>query len=140
VMMLVRDALTDKKIETRVELADVLPTVMGDRVQLQQVILNLVMNSADAMNAVTDRPRTLVVASQLLATGQVAMTVRDSGIGLDAASADKLFEPFFTTKAHGMGMGLSVCRSIVQSLGGQLWASRNEGAGATFHVTLPALS
>ncbi len=140
VMMLVRDALTDKKIETRVELADVLPTVMGDRVQLQQVILNLVMNSADAMNAVTDRPRTLVVASQVLATGQVAMTVRDSGIGLDAASADKLFEPFFTTKAHGMGMGLSVCRSIVQSLGGQLWASRNEGAGATFHVTLPALS
>ena len=139
VLSLLHDALISKRVEAHVQLADDMPAVLGDRVQLQQVILNLVMNGVEAMSAVSDRPRTLVVASRVLETGDVSLTVRDCGIGLDPASAEKVFEPFFTTKVDGMGMGLSVCRSIVQSHGGHLWASMNEGAGATFHVALPAM-
>jgi C4-dicarboxylate-specific signal transduction histidine kinase len=139
VLSLLHDELIDKRVEADVQLADDMPAVLGDRVQLQQVILNLVMNGVEAMSAVSDRPRTLVVASRVLETGDVSLTVRDCGIGLDPASAEKVFEPFFTTKVDGMGMGLSVCRSIVQSHGGHLWASMNEGAGATFHVALPAM-
>jgi C4-dicarboxylate-specific signal transduction histidine kinase len=140
VLSLLHDELIGKRVEADVQLADDMPAVLGDRVQLQQVILNLVMNGVEAMSAVSDRPRTLVVASRVLETGDVSLTVRDCGIGFDPASAEKVFEPFFTTKVDGMGMGLSVCRSIVQSHGGQLWASMNEGAGATFHVALPAMS
>ncbi|HEY4869230.1 MAG TPA: ATP-binding protein [Candidatus Dormibacteraeota bacterium] len=139
VLSLLHDALISKRVEADVQLTDDMPAVLGDRVQLQQVILNLVMNGVEAMSAVSDRPRTLVVASRVLETGDVSLTVRDCGIGLDPASAEKVFEPFFTTKVDGMGMGLSVCRSIVQSHGGHLWASMNEGAGATFHVALPAM-
>jgi signal transduction histidine kinase len=90
------------------------------------------------MTEVTDRPRNLVIGSQLLETGDVAMIVRDSGVGVDPTVLDKVFEPFFTTKSEGMGMGLSVSRSIVESHGGHLWASLNEDHGATFHVALPA--
>jgi C4-dicarboxylate-specific signal transduction histidine kinase len=138
VLSLVHDALAKHRIDTRVELGDV-PAVLGDRVQLQQVILNLVMNGVDAMNERPGGPRSLVVSSRVLDTGEVTMTVQDSGVGVDPAVVDKLFDPFFTTKANGMGMGLSVSRSIVQSLGGRLWASTNEGPGATFHVSLPGL-
>jgi signal transduction histidine kinase len=106
---------------------------------LQQVILNLVLNSADAMQA-AERPRKLVVSSQRLGTGEVTMTVQDSGIGVDPAVFDKLFDPFFTTKADGMGLGLSVSRTIVESHGGRLWASMNDGPGATFHVALPVVA
>jgi C4-dicarboxylate-specific signal transduction histidine kinase len=139
VLSLLHDALISKRVQAHVQLADDMPAVLGDRVQLQQVILNLVMNGVEAMSAVSDRPRTLVVASRVLDTGDVSLTVRDCGIGFDPVSAEKVFEPFFTTKVDGMGMGLSVCRSIVQSHGGHLWASMNEGAGATFHVALPAM-
>jgi C4-dicarboxylate-specific signal transduction histidine kinase len=138
VLSLVHDALVTRRIDTRVELANDIPAVLADRVQLQQVILNLVMNGVEAMTEVTDRPRNLVIGSQLLETGDVAMIVRDSGVGVDPTVLDKVFEPFFTTKSEGMGMGLSVSRSIVESHGGHLWASLNEDHGATFHVALPA--
>jgi signal transduction histidine kinase len=108
-------------------------------VQLQQVILNLVMNGVDAMKERPDGPRSLVVSSRVLDTGEVTMTVQDSGVGVDPAVFDRLFDPFFTTKPEGMGMGLSVSRSIVESHGGHLWASMNQGPGATFHVSLPAI-
>jgi signal transduction histidine kinase len=92
------------------------------------------------MNEVTDRPRELLVSSRTLENGQVSMIVTDSGIGVDPAFAEQLFDPFFTTKAGGMGIGLSISRSIVESYGGHLWASANDGPGATFHVALPAIS
>jgi len=137
VLSLLRDSLVSHHVEVQLELAHDLPPVLGDRVELQQVILNLVLNGVDAMSAVTDRPRHLTIASRVLADGQVAVSVTDSGVGVDPTVFEKLFEPFFTTKAHGMGMGLSVSRSIVQRHGGQLWASTNTGHGTTFHVALP---
>jgi len=139
VLALVHDALSEHHVETRVELQPAIPGVLGDRVQLQQVILNLVMNGVEAMRAVADRPRSLVVSSGVTEGGEVSMMVRDSAGGIEPAVLDRLFEPFFTTKPGGMGLGLSVCRSIVHSHGGRLWATRNEGAGTTFHVALPAL-
>jgi C4-dicarboxylate-specific signal transduction histidine kinase len=130
--------LQRSRVVVQMELADDLPSVTGDRVQLQQVILNLVMNGVDAVNERRDGPRSLVISTGTLDTGEVTMTVRDSGVGVDPAVFDKLFDPFFTTKPEGMGMGLSVSRSIVESHGGRLWASINDGPGASFHVTLPA--
>jgi C4-dicarboxylate-specific signal transduction histidine kinase len=137
VLALVADALTRQRIEARADLGDV-PPVLADRVQLQQVILNLVMNGVDAVNERGDGPRRLVISTRTLDTGEVTMAVEDSGAGVDPAVLDKLFDPFFTTKPQGMGMGLSVSRSIVESHGGRIWASINQGAGATFHVSLPA--
>jgi C4-dicarboxylate-specific signal transduction histidine kinase len=139
VLALVQDALTRHRIDARADLGDV-PPVLADRVQLQQVILNLVMNGVDAVNERRDGSRSLVISTRALDTGEVTMTVRDSGVGVDPAVFDKLFDPFFTTKPEGMGMGLSVSRSIVESHGGRLWASMNDGPGATFHVALPGLS
>jgi C4-dicarboxylate-specific signal transduction histidine kinase len=138
VLTLLRDALVGHQVEVRFELTDDLPPVLGDRVLLQQVILNLVMNGLDAMSAVTNRPRQLTIFSRVLENGLVAVSVADSGVGVDPTVFEKLFEPFFTTKPQGMGMGLSVSRSIVQRYGGQLWASMNKGGhGTTFHVELP---
>jgi signal transduction histidine kinase len=104
------------------------------------VILNLVMNGIEAMRQSSRGPRTLVVSSSVLETGEVAVIVRDSGVGVEPAVFEKLFDAFFTTKPSGMGMGLSVSRSIVESHGGRLWASRNEGPGVSFHVALPVLA
>jgi C4-dicarboxylate-specific signal transduction histidine kinase len=135
-------ALTDNEarrsgIWLRTELAAGLPPVRGDRVQLQQVILNLVINGIEAMQAVTDRPRELVIRSQPEESSEVLVAVRDSGIGLDPESMERLFEPFYTTKPEGMGMGLSVSRSIIEAHGGRLWARPNDGLGTTFQFTLP---
>ena len=110
---------------------------MGDRVQLQQVVLNLVMNAIEAMSSVSGRPRELVIHTRNVDGGQVQVTVEDSGVGLDPNTMSKIFEPFYTTKSSGMGMGLSICRSIVQNHGGRLWATANEGPGTRFHFTLP---
>jgi C4-dicarboxylate-specific signal transduction histidine kinase len=137
VALLLQDALTRQRVGVTLDLESDVPPVMGDRVQLQQVILNLVMNGVEAMNEVGDRPRQLLISTRAAEQG-VAMTVRDSGVGIDPAVFEKLFEPFFTTKPEGMGMGLSVSRAIVQRHGGRLWASMNEGFGTTFHVALPA--
>jgi signal transduction histidine kinase len=103
---------------------------------LQQVLLNLIMNSIEAMTAVTDRRRILGVQSQLDESGDVLLTVRDSGTGL-GSEADHIFTPFFTTKANGMGMGLPISRSLIESHGGRLWATPNSPHGATFSFTLP---
>jgi signal transduction histidine kinase len=139
VLALVQDSLTRHRIDARANLNEV-PPVLADRVQLQQVILNLVMNGVDAMSEGHGGPRNLVLSTRALDMGEVTMTVQDSGVGVDPAVFDKLFDPFFTTKPEGMGMGLSVSRSIVESHGGRLWASMNDGPGVTFHVSLPTRS
>jgi C4-dicarboxylate-specific signal transduction histidine kinase len=113
--------------------------VYGDRVQLQQVLLNLIMNGIEAMSATAGLPRTLTVSSELTATGGMLMTVEDTGAGLDPAIADRIFDGFFTTKPDGMGMGLSICRSIIEAHGGQIWASPCAPHGAIFQFILPAL-
>jgi len=110
--------------------------VSGDRVQLQQVVLNLVMNALEAMSTVGGRPRELRVRTGNI-EDQVQVTVEDSGPGLDPNGMQKMFDPFYTTKASGMGMGLSICRSIIQSHDGRLWATAKDGPGTTFHVVLP---
>jgi len=106
-------------------------------VQLQQVVLNLVMNAVEAMASLTDRERVLGITSQRTDDGSPIVTVEDSGLGLDAANADRIFDAFFTTKPGGMGMGLSISTSIVEAHGGRLWASPNLPHGTTFHFTLP---
>jgi PAS domain S-box-containing protein len=122
----------------RQELANELPAVTGDRVQLQQVILNLVLNASDAMSGVEDRPRELLVRTER-AEGGARLTVQDAGIGIQPEIVGKLFEPFHTTKASGMGIGLSVSRSIIESHHGRIWAAPNDGPGATFSFSIPGL-
>jgi signal transduction histidine kinase len=119
------------------ELAPGLGLVLGDRIQLQQVILNLIINGIEAMQPVTDRPRELAIRTHQDEVRQILVTVTDGGVGLAAENADRLFDAFFTTKSGGMGMGLSICRSIVESHGGRLSAAGNVGPGATFQVSLP---
>ena len=111
--------------------------MLGDRVQLQQVLLNLIMNGIQAMAAVTDRRRELTVSIALAEPGHVQVTVEDTGPGLDPAIAPRIFEPFFTTKPDGLGMGLSICRSIIEAHGGQLWPSPRAPHGTAFHFTIP---
>jgi signal transduction histidine kinase len=123
----------------RLELAEALPPVKGDRVQLQQVLLNLLLNASDAMSTVDDRPRELVIATSTDDT-DVHLSVRDTGIGFDAGDPDRLFDAFYTTKNGGMGIGLSVSRSIMERHGGRLWATLNRGSGATFSFSLPCQS
>jgi C4-dicarboxylate-specific signal transduction histidine kinase len=120
----------------RTDLAENLPRVLGDRVQLQQVVLNLLLNGLDAMTAVVDRPRELVISTQSEASERVHVAVQDSGSGIDPQLANRLFEAFYTTKRDGMGMGLSISRSIVEQHGGRLWAVPNDGPGTTFHFTV----
>ena len=124
-------------VSVRTELTDRLPLVRGDRVELQQVILNLVMNGIEAMQPVEDRPRELLIRSVQDETQQVRVSVTDCGVGFSAENADRLFTAFFTTKSNGMGMGLSICRSIIEGYNGRLWAKRNPSHGATFQFTLP---
>jgi signal transduction histidine kinase len=133
---LVQRALISHQVSLRMELAPDLPMILGDRVQLQQVIINLVMNGAEAMLSVTDRPRELVIRSHQEKTRQVLVSVTDCGVGISANDADRLFNPFFTTKSSGMGMGLSICRSIMEAHGGRLWATANVPHGATFQFTI----
>jgi len=119
------------------EFADGLPRVTGDRVQLQQVILNLLRNGSDAMVDVDDRPRQLLVRTERENGDRVRVTVRDTGLGVDRQSMDKLFDAFYTTKSGGMGIGLSVSRSIIERHHGRLWAEPNDGPGATFSFSIP---
>jgi C4-dicarboxylate-specific signal transduction histidine kinase len=126
--------------EWQTEFTEPLPAVSGDRVQLQQVILNLLLNAADAMAEIEDRSRTLRVQTLLEGGDRVKLLVRDSGVGLDPRAIEKLFEAFHTTKAHGLGIGLAISRSIIESHKGQLWASANDGPGATFGFSIPSAS
>jgi PAS domain S-box-containing protein len=135
---LVQRELISHQVLLRMELAPTLPMILGDRVQLQQVIINLVMNGIESMQSVTDRPRELVVRSRQDETQQVLVSVADCGVGISAENADRLFTPFFTTKSSGMGMGLSICRSIIDAHGGRLWATACEPRGALFQFTIPA--
>jgi signal transduction histidine kinase len=137
VVPLLKLELINHKVSLRTELVPALPAVLADRVQLHQVIINLVMNSIEAMQSVTDRPRELVIRSRQDETQQVLVSVTDCGVGICAEDADRLFNAFFTTKPSGMGMGLSICRSIMEAHGGGLSASGNEGPGATFQFVLP---
>jgi C4-dicarboxylate-specific signal transduction histidine kinase len=119
------------------DFAEPLPAISGDRVQLQQVILNLLLNAADAMASIEDRPRTLRVQTQIHGSNSIKLLVQDSGVGLDPRGIDKLFEAFYTTKAHGLGIGLAISRSIIESHKGKLWAMANDGPGATFGFRIP---
>jgi C4-dicarboxylate-specific signal transduction histidine kinase len=135
-IVLLRSEAVRYGISVRTELAGDLPPVMGDRVQLQQVVMNLVINGIDAMKEV-DGTRELAIASQRADSEHVQVSVSDSGVGLPPQQADQIFKAFFTTKAHGTGMGLSISRSIIESHGGRLWAADNASRGASFHLTLP---
>jgi len=122
----------------RLNLAPALPAVVGDRVQLQQVVINLVINAIQAMASVTAGPRELSIRSRRNEAGHVLIEVADSGHGIGSTNLDQLFKAFFTTKPAGMGMGLSICRSIIEAHGGNVWATDNVPSGAVFHFTLPA--
>jgi C4-dicarboxylate-specific signal transduction histidine kinase len=137
VLALVADEAKRRSAIITTQFADDLAPVAGDRVQLQQVVLNLVMNAIEAMSSVRERPRELVIATRNVAVDHVQVTVEDSGTGLGPNAVEKIFDPFHTTKAGGMGMGLSICRSIVHSHGGRLWATAKDGPGAAFHFALP---
>jgi signal transduction histidine kinase len=131
--------LQRNRIVLETELADDLPTITGDRIQLQQVILNLLRNASDAMAGVHDRPRQLLIRTEREDGERVRVTVRDAGVGLDADAVDKLFDAFYTTKSDGMGIGLSISRSIIDRHQGRLWAEPNDGPGATFSFSIPTV-
>jgi signal transduction histidine kinase len=135
-MLLLHSEATQFAVSIRTELTENLPPVIGDRVQLQQVLLNLIMNSIEAMKDV-DGTRELTIQSQLGENSQVVISVSDTGVGLPPQQADKVFDAFFTTKPHGTGMGLRISRSIIESDGGRLWAADNSPRGARFCFTLP---
>jgi C4-dicarboxylate-specific signal transduction histidine kinase len=137
VIALVQRELLSHRVSLRTELASALPEVLADRVQMQQVIINLVINGIEAMEAITDRPRDLVIRSCQDEADQVSIVVKDSGVGISADNADRLFGAFVTTKSNGMGMGLSICRSIIQAHGGRIWVEPDLTEGAAFHFTLP---
>jgi PAS domain S-box-containing protein len=136
-MDIVEHELLRSRVSQRMELSSDLPAVFGDKIQLQQVLLNLIINSIEAMQPVTDRPRELVIRSEQNERQQVELTVMDCGMGFSAENAHRIFDAFVTTKSSGMGMGLSICRSIIQAHGGRIWASPNEPFGAVVQFTLP---
>ena len=137
VIEVTRSELLRNGVSLRTELAKGLPLIQGDRVQLQQVILNLIVNAVDAMSGVSEGARELFIGTADDAQNGVLIEVRDSGPGLPPENLDRVFDAFYTTKAAGMGMGLSICRSIIEAHGGRIWASRAAGAGATVQFTLP---
>jgi signal transduction histidine kinase len=136
-IVLLRSEAMQNSISVRTELAEDLPQVMADRVQLQQVLMNLMINSIEALKDV-DGTRELAIKSQRAENEQLLVSVSDTGIGLPPRQTDQIFNAFFTTKPHGTGMGLRISRSIVESHGGRLWAADNSPRGAIFYLTLPA--
>jgi signal transduction histidine kinase len=134
---LLRPEATRNAVSMRTDLADKLPNVLADRVQIQQVLMNLILNGIEAMS---EAGGVLIVKSELGAEEQIQTSVNDTGPGLPHNNADRIFDAFFTTKPQGTGMGLAICKSIVESHCGRIWASGNAGRGATFHFTLPASS
>jgi signal transduction histidine kinase len=137
VIALTHGEVVKNGVAVQTHLAEGLPRIQGDRVQLQQVLLNLILNAVEAMSGVNEGSRELRIGTGPDASGGVLVTVQDSGPGLHPESVDRLFDAFYTTKPDGMGMGLSICRSIVEAHGGQIWSSRTAGPGATVQFTLP---
>jgi PAS domain S-box-containing protein len=137
IMGLTRVAMSQHSVSVKMRLSEGLTHILGDRVQLQQVILNLIMNAIEAMSEVTEGPRELLISTREAESGGVLVAVSDSGPGLPPASLARIFEAFYTTKSSGLGMGLSICRSIVEAHGGRLWATSNEPRGAVFCMMLP---
>ncbi|WP_457154328.1 sensor histidine kinase, partial [Mesorhizobium sp. P5_C1] len=137
VIGLARSAVTANGVSVRTRLAEALSPVEGDRVQLQQVALNLILNAVEAMSTVEAGPRELLISTEQTQTGDVLVCVRDSGPGIDRDHLDRVFQAFYTTKSSGVGMGLSICRSIIDAHGGRLWADTNASPGAVFRFSLP---
>jgi PAS domain S-box-containing protein len=137
VVALTRSELSSHGVSLQTQFAQGLPLIQGDRVQLQQVMLNLIVNAIEAMNGVSERARKLSISTEMDSSNGALVAVRDSGLGLDPASLENLFDAFYTTKSSGMGMGLSICRSIIEAHGGRIWAEANVPQGATFQFTLP---
>ncbi len=137
VIMLARRAIAENGVSVQTRLPDGQAPVEGDRVQLQQVILNLVLNAVEAMCAVAEGPRDLLISTEQSPTEGFLVAVRDSGPGIDPEHVERVFEAFYTTKPSGVGMGLSICRSIIDAHGGRLWAGANVPSGAVFQFTLP---
>ena len=134
---LVQREMANHTVSVRMELSSALPNIFGDRIQLQQVLINLIKNGIEAMESVNDRSRELAIRSAASGDGTMQVSVSDCGVGISEQAIDRLFMPFFTTKSSGMGMGLSICRSIIEAHGGRLAAAPNQGHGATFQITLP---
>ncbi len=137
-IVLARSAIAENGVSVHTRLSEGLAPVDGDRVQLQQVILNLVLNAAEAMSAVGDSVRELLISTERSRTNGALVGVRDSGPGIDPERRERVFEAFYTTKSSGVGMGLSICRSFIDAHGGRLWAEANEPRGTVFQFTLPA--
>jgi signal transduction histidine kinase len=137
ILALVRSDAETQQLSVRTELLDELPQVPANLVQLRQVILNLIMNAVDAMSTVVNRPRVLRVKTEMHESSYLQITVEDSGMGIVPENINRIFDPFFTTKSHGMGMGLSICRSIIENHDGRLSVSLGQHHGSIFHVFLP---
>jgi len=138
VIGMVQRAIAKNRVAVRTRLAEGLIPVQGDRVQLQQVVVNLILNAVEAMSTVENGARELSISTEQCETGGIKVAVSDSGPGIDPQHLQRVFEPFYTTKASGVGMGLSICRSIIDGHGGRLWAEANEQHGTVFRFTLPA--
>jgi signal transduction histidine kinase len=138
VIVLARSAIAENGVSVQTRLTEGLAPVEGDRVQLQQVILNLVLNAAEAMSLVDSGARQLLISTEQAGANGVLVAVRDSGPGIDAERIERVFDAFYTTKPSGVGMGLSICRSIIEAHSGRLWADANEPGGAAFQFTLPS--
>jgi signal transduction histidine kinase len=138
VVALTRSELSSNGVSLQTQFAQGLPLIEGDRVQLQQVILNLIVNAIEAMSSVSKGAGELSISTEIDVSSGVVVAVRDSGPGLDSARLDHLFDAFYTTKSSGMGMGLSICRSIIEAHDGRIWAEANVPQGASFQFTLPA--
>ena len=139
ILTLVRGEIRKYRILLKVKLPSDLPHVIADRTQLQQVIMNLTMNAIEAMATIMDRERLLIIQSYAHDVGNLEITIEDSGSGINPSEKDRIFEAFFTTKSEGMGMGLFICRSIVEAHGGRLWASPGAHRGSVFHIVLPSI-
>jgi signal transduction histidine kinase len=138
VIEVTRSELLRNGVSLQTELAKDLPLIRGDRIQLQQIVLNLIMNAVEAMSDASKGSRDLLISTAEDVSNGVLVAVRDSGPGLNPDSLKRLFDPFYTTKPSGMGMGLSICRSIIEAHGGRIWAAANVAQGASFHFSLPA--